>query len=158
MIERALVPPVDGRQSETALFVARGTRRLLRDLRFATVTELALPSGRRADIVALGEDGRLLIVEVKSSVADFRADSKWPDYRAHCDAFYFAISDAVPQEMIPEEAGLIFADSFGAAMIREAPAHPLPAATRKAMLLRFARAAADRLHALHDPMMRAEGL
>src|ERR1035437_1989838 len=77
-------PPVDGRQSETALFVARGTRRLLRALGFATVAELALPSGRRADIVGLAADGTIIIVEIKSSIADFRADSKWPDYRAHC--------------------------------------------------------------------------
>lgn len=155
---REPVPPTDGRQSETALFVARGTRRLLRDLRFATVTELPLPSGRRADIVALGEDGRILIVEIKSSVQDFRADLKWPDYRAHCDAFYFAICDTVPVELIPEDAGLIIADSFGAAILREPQTHPLAAATRKSMMLRFAHAAADRLHLLHDPMSRAQDL
>ena len=77
--------PQDGRQSDTALFVARGTRRLLRRLNFSTVTELPLLSGRRADIVALATDATILIVEVKSSVADFRADTKWRDYRAHCD-------------------------------------------------------------------------
>jgi hypothetical protein len=81
-------PPVDGRQSETAILVARGTRRLLRTLGFATLTELALPSGRRADIVGLAADGTIIIVEIKSSIADFRADSKWPDYRAHCDRLY----------------------------------------------------------------------
>lgn len=146
--------PVDGRQSEMALFVARGARRLLRALGYSTVTELALPSGRRADLVGLGADGSVLIVEIKSSVADFRVDAKWPDYRAHCDRLYFAIPDSVPAEIMPEDAGLILADAYGAAMLREAPEHRLAGATRRQMLLRYAQTAADRLHGLADPDAR----
>lgn len=142
---------VDGRQSDMALAIARGTRRLLRNLRFSTLMELPLASGRRADIVALASDGTILIVEIKSSLADFRADQKWPDYRAHCDRLYFAISDNLAPAIMPEDAGLIVADSFGAAMLREAPEHRLPGATRRAMLMRFAHAAAHRLHGLTDP-------
>jgi hypothetical protein len=142
---------VDGRQSEAALSIARGARRLLRALGFSTVTELALSDGRRADIVGVSGDGTILIVEVKSCVADFRADRKWRDYAAHCDKLYFAISDTTPAEIMPEEAGLILADRFGAAILREAERRPLPPATRRAMLLRFACAAADRLHRLADP-------
>ncbi len=143
--------PVDGRQSETALAVARGTARLLRAHGFCCVAELALPSGRRADLVALGGDGTILIVEIKSSIADFRADHKWMDYRAHCDRLFFATTVAVPCEIFPPDTGLIVADAFGAAILCEAPEHRLPAATRKGMLLRFARAAALRLQALADP-------
>jgi hypothetical protein len=143
--------PRDGRQSETALLIARGTRRLLRARKFATLTEMPLASGRRADIVALAQDSTLLIVEIKSSIADFRADSKWPDYRAHCDRLYFAISEEIPPEIMPADAGLIIADGFGAEILREAPDHRLAAATRRSMLLRFAHAAAHRLHALADP-------
>ena len=142
---------IDGRQSETALAIARGARRMLRALGFSSVTELALSDGRRADVVALGSDGAVLIVEIKSSLADFRADRKWRDYAAHCDRLYFAISDAVPLEIMPEEAGLILADRYGAAILREAPAYALAPATRRAMQLRFAIAAADRLHRLVDP-------
>ncbi len=142
---------IDGRQSETALAIARGARRMLRALGFSSVTELALSDGRRADVVALGADGVILIVEIKSSIADFRADRKWRDYAAHCDRLYFAISDAVPPEIMPPEAGLILADRYGAAILREAPAHALAPATRRAVLLRFASAAADRLHRLVDP-------
>ncbi len=80
--------PVDGRQSETALRVARGTARLLHAHGFCVVSELPLPSGRRADLVALNAGGEIWIVEIKSSVADFRADQKWPDYRAHCDRLF----------------------------------------------------------------------
>ena len=145
------VAPIDGRQSETALFVARGTRRYLRALGFASVTEMSLRSGRRADLVALGGDGSLLIVEIKSSIADFRADQKWRDYRMHCDRLYFAIPAAVPLDIMPEDAGLIVADAYGAALIREAPEHRLLPATRRMVTLRFAQLAALRLHALSDP-------
>jgi len=141
----------DGRQSETALVVARGTRRLLRRLNFSTVTELPLLTGRRADIVALAMDATIFIVEIKSSVADFRADTKWADYRAHCDRLYFAILETVPIEIMPGDAGLILADAYGAEILRQAPEHRIAAATRRAVLMRFAHAAALRLHRLSDP-------
>jgi hypothetical protein len=149
--------PQDGRQSETALLVVRGTRRLLRNLKFSSLTELPLASGRRADIVALAHDATVVIVEVKSSIADFRADQKWPDYRAHCDRLYFAIPASVPIEIMPQDAGLIVADGFGAEILREAPEHRLAAATRRALLMRFAHAAAHRLHGLTDPEILAFG-
>jgi hypothetical protein len=142
---------VDGRQSETALFIARGLRRMLRAYGYSTLTELPLLDGRRADVVALRGDGAILIVEIKSSIADFRADNKWRDYLGHCDKLYFAICDTIPPEMMPLEAGLIVADAYGAAIVREAPEQKLAPATRRAVLLRFAQAAADRLHRLADP-------
>jgi hypothetical protein len=143
--------PVDGRQSETALAVARGTARLLHAHGFCVVSELPLPSGRRADLVALHGNGQIWIVEIKSSIADFRADQKWPDYRLHCDRLFFATSLEVPCEIFPADTGLIVADAFGAEFKCEAPEHKLPAATRKSMLLLFARAAAMRLQSLGDP-------
>jgi hypothetical protein len=146
-----LILPEDGRQSDTARMVARGTRRLLRDLGLTSVTEVPLASGRRADLVGLSENGMLFIVEIKSSIEDFRTDRKWPEYRTHCDRLYFAIPATVPVEIMPEEAGLILADGFGAAILREAPEHRLAAATRKAMLVRLARIASERLHRLADP-------
>ncbi|HVV48069.1 MAG TPA: MmcB family DNA repair protein [Polyangia bacterium] len=143
--------PVDGRQSETALAIARGTARLLHAHGFSVVSELPLPSGRRADLVALDGAGTVWIVEITSSIADFRADQKWPDYRAHCDRLFFATSLDVPCEIFPPDCGLIVADAFGAEFKCEAPEHKLPAATRKAMMLLFARAAALRLQSLIDP-------
>jgi hypothetical protein len=147
----ALIVPVDGRQSETALEIARGTRRLLRAAGWASVTELVLPSGRRADIVALAPDSSLTIVEIKSSLADFRADRKWQDYRLHCDRLFFAVGPETPLSVLPPDTGLIVADAFGAEIVRDAHLHRLAGATRRAMLVRFATAAADRLHALADP-------
>lgn len=143
--------PVDGRQSETALQVARGTARLLHAHGFCVVSELSLPSGRRADLVALDSGGAIWIVEIKSSVADFRADQKWQDYRLHCDRLFFATSQEVPGDIFPPDAGLIVADHFGAQVLCEAPEHKLAAATRKSMMLLFARAAALRLQSLVDP-------
>lgn len=150
-VNKPLLVPIDGRQSETALAVARGTARLLHAHGFTVVSELPLPSGRRADLVALDSGGTIWIVEIKSSVADFRADQKWQDYRAHCDRLFFATAQDVPCEIFPPDAGLIVADHFGAAFHCEAPEHRLAAATRKAMLLLFARAAARRLQSLVDP-------
>jgi hypothetical protein len=148
---KPLEMPIDGRQSETALAVARGTARLLHAHGYSVVSELSLPSGRRADLVALDASGEIWIVEIKSSVADFRADQKWQDYRAHCDRLFFATSTEVPCDIFPPDTGLIVADSFGAQMICEAPEHRLAAATRKSMMLIFARAAALRLQSLVDP-------
>jgi hypothetical protein len=143
--------PPDGRQSATALAVARGTTRLLHALGFSVVSELSLPSGRRADLAALGPAGEIWIVEIKSSIADFRADQKWMDYRLHCDRLFFATTLAVPCGIFPQDAGLIVADAFGAAITCEAPEHRPHAATRKSLLLAFARTAALRLAALGDP-------
>src|SRR5215471_19572109 len=151
MSSLAAALPIDGRQSPTALKVARGTTRLLHSLGFSVVGELPLASGRRADLVALGVGGEIWIVEIKSSVADLRADHKWIDYRLHCDRLFFATTLEVPCEIFPPDAGLIVADAFGASIVCEAPEHRLHAATRRSVLLSFARAAALRLSALADP-------
>ena len=143
--------PFDGRQSATALSVARGTTRLLHQFGFAAVSELSLPSGRRADLVALNSAGDIWIVEIKSSIDDFRADQKWMDYRLHCDRLFFATTVEVPCEIFPKDTGLIVADAFGAHVVCEAPEHRLHASTRKSMMLAFARCAAMRLQALADP-------
>jgi hypothetical protein len=142
---------IDGRQSPTALSVARGTCRLLRSLGFACVSEMPLASGRRADLVALGGGGDIWIIEIKSSIADFRADRKWIDYRLHCDRLFFATTVEVPCEIFPKDTGLIVADAFGASILCEAPEHRLAGPTRRSMLTRFAHTAALRLQSLVDP-------
>jgi hypothetical protein len=154
----ALVIPRDGRQSDQALAIQRGVGRLFRARGHAILTELVLATGRRADVIALGPGGELTIIEIKSSVADFRADGKWPDYAPYCDRLYFASHDGVPRDIFPDAAGFILADAYGAEILREAPAAPLAAARRKAMMLRFAQAAAHRLHGLHDPDAGFQGI
>ena len=144
-------PKADGRQSETARAVQRGVLRHLAARGLVGVCEFSLASGRRADILAVDGRGEVSIVEIKSSVADFRSDGKWPEYRAFCDRLLFAVPLDFPHDILPEDTGLLVADAFGAEMLRAAPVHPLPAATRKALTLRFAHTAASRLAALYDP-------
>ncbi|MCC6949180.1 MAG: MmcB family DNA repair protein [Bradyrhizobiaceae bacterium] len=136
---------------EIAPAIRRGTLRLLHALGYAAVAELPLGSGRRADLVALGAGAEIWIVEIKSCVADFRADRKWQEYRQHCDRLLFAVAPEFPAAMLPEDAGLVIADAHGGALVREAPLHAIPPARRKAMLVRFGRAAAVRLAQTHDP-------
>jgi hypothetical protein len=143
--------PVDGRQSERALAIRRGVCRRLRAEGLALIPEVTLRSGRRADLVGLAVDGAITIIEIKSSVEDFRADGKWQDYCLSCDHFYFATGPHVPPEIFPLDAGLIVADPYGAEVLRPASCERLPAATRKEMLIRIARAGATRLHDLEDP-------
>ena len=142
----------DGRQSDTALLIQRGVGRLLRAAGFAVLPEFTLASGRRADIIGLNDGGEIWIVEIKSSPEDFRSDQKWPEYREYCDRLFFAIPASMEPEMMPNEAGLIIADSWGADIVRQPDAASLHAARRKAVTLAFARAAALRLHDLYDPL------
>ena len=143
---------LDGRQSQTALMVQRGVCRLLREAGFATLAEFTLASGRRADIIALDGAGLVWIVEIKSSLEDFRADGKWHEYRDYCDRLFFAIPQSMEQAIVPTETGLIVADSWGADILRHPDETPLHASRRQAVTLAFAPAAALRLHGLYDPM------
>lgn len=147
----AITPPEDGRQSEAADEIARGLTRILRAHRLVALREVTLPNARRADIVGLSDKGGLWILEIKSSVADFRADNKWQEYQEFCDRFFFAVAPDFPVEILPADTGLVLADRFGGEIVRPAAEVPLPAARRKALTLRFARMAAERLTRLHDP-------
>ena len=129
---------------ETTAAVTRGAARLLTALGYAPLAEVTLPNGRRADLMALGRRGEIFIVEVKSGLEDFRTDQKWREYRAYCDAFAFAVAPEFPREMLPSEPGLIVADGFGGAMLREVAVAPLAGARRKALTLAFGRLAALR--------------
>jgi hypothetical protein len=142
--------PQPGREA-AASAVRRGAARLLADLGFAVLHELDLPSGRRADLFGLGRDGELVVVEVKSCAADFRADDKWADYRQFSDRLFFAVDERFPHEILPEDVGLIISDAFGGAVVRAAPVHRLAPARRKAMTLRAARAAAFRIERVPAP-------
>jgi hypothetical protein len=134
-----------------AHLLARGTCRALAQLGYASLIEVPLANGGRADIVALGRSGDLIIIEIKTSVADFRGDRKWVRYRDFADRLYFAVPDGFPALLIPEECGLIVADGFGAAILRDGVKTPLPPARRRAFTLRFARIAAHRLRRVVDP-------
>jgi len=123
---------------------------------WAPLAEMPLPSGRRADIMALQPDGSFVIVEVKSGLRDFTADLKWPEYRDFCDRLYFAVDTGFPHHLLPDDTGLLVVADRDTAVLREAPDHRLAPARRRALLHRFARVAALRAAALADPAAAAE--
>lgn len=130
--------------------ICRGSLRLLSQLGYFGVTEMTLANNRRADIAAIGPGGDIWMIEIKSSISDFKSDMKWRDYMDFCDRLSFAVAEDFPQDLIPPQAGLIVADAFYGAVIREAPEARLVPARRKAVTLRFARLAAARLTAIVD--------
>ncbi len=137
--------------------VARGVTRLLLRHDMIAMGEVPLDGGRRADLMALDARGRIVIVEIKVARADLLGDAKWTDYLDHCDRFFWALPagfDASPldrADFLPERAGLIVADRYDAAIVREAAAVSLPAHVRKRCTLAFARRAGRRLIGTLDP-------
>jgi hypothetical protein len=143
--------PEDITFPQRALAVRRAAARFCLLMGWAPIHEVALPNGRRADILALRPDGGIVCIEVKSGARDFLTDQKWPEYRDYCDALYFAVDADFPLDLLPAEAGLIVAAEVSAELLREAPGHPLPPARRRSLLTRFALLAATRLTLLEDP-------
>ena len=137
------IPPPDTR--ETTALLTRGVCRLFQNLGFGTLTEFKLSNGRRVDMMAIDRNGEFVIVEVKSTVADYRADRKWHEYLPFCERFYFAVPRGFPVDMVPPDCGLIVADSFDAAVRRESLSQKLNANRKRRQLIRFALAASDRL-------------
>jgi len=135
----------------SAALLSRGVCRTLAQRGYVSLLEFPLANGRRADVIALGRAGELVIVEIKTSIADFRADRKWDTYRDFSDRLYFAVPEDFPRPLIPDECGLIVADSFGAAVLRDGAATRIEASRRRAVTQRFARVAAARLRRLLDP-------
>lgn len=138
--------------------VRRGVCRWLMRAGVTPLVEARLDCGRRADVLGVDARGRLTLVEIKVSAADLRGDRKWPEYLARCDRFFWA----VPQDLCglvmgddfgPESTGVLVADRYDAAVLREAPWQTLAAARRRVETLRFARAAAARLALAADPEM-----
>ena len=145
------LPPV-------ATEVARGVTRLFCRQDLFAICEMPLPNGRRADMMAIDGKGGLTIVEIKVAKADLVGDCKWPDYLDYCDRFYWAVPPHLAaicdgERFLPDAAGLIVADRYDAAVVRDAAVRPLAPARRKAELLRFARRAARRLSAQIDPTL-----
>ena len=131
--------------------LSRGVARAFHEFGYASLTEFTLRSGRRVDVIAVDPGGTIAIVEIKSSVEDFRADRKWHEYLDFCDQFFFAVPAEFPHGILPEDCGLLVADAYGAEVLREAPLYKLNAARRRAQILRFAQAAAQRLARFTDP-------
>lgn len=131
--------------------VARGVCRYLAGLGCATLTEFRVGKGRRVDVVGLDRASRFVVVEIKTSEADYRTDGKWHEYLPFADQFFFAVPEGFPHHILPPDQGLMVADAYGAAVLRDAAHTPMNGARRRAQLLRFARTAGVRLHRAWDP-------
>ena len=150
----------NGSARRTAPLVSRAVRRasarLCATMGWSALHEVTIPNGRRCDLLALRPDGGFVCIEVKSGVRDFLCDDKWPEYRAYCDALFFAVDEEFPLALIPDAVGLIVAcvaSPGEPAIVRQAPDHPLAPSRRRSLLMQFAVLAADRLAALEDPAL-----
>ena len=141
--------------TSTAAEVARGVSKLLIQEGYSPILEFTLPNGRRLDVAAIGPGGEMLGVEIKVALADLRGDGKWPEYLDYCDLFYFAIPPDFPHEHVPAETGLIVADRYGGAIIKQAEAQSLHASRRKSVTVSFAKVAAERLSALLETIAQS---
>ena len=146
----------------TAADVARGVCRLFAQQGLVAIPEVTLPNGRRTDLTAIDARGQITIVEIKVSRADLHGDGKWPDYCDWCDRFYWALAAGLDPAILetegyrPESSGLIVADRYGAAVVREAARCTLAPARRKAELLRIGRLAMRRSMIMADPELAAQ--
>lgn len=150
-----LLPPIAIDESAAghpgAVGIARGVSRLLDSMGCRVLAEFRLGNGRRVDMVGLDRRGGFIVIEIKSSLADYRSDGKWPEYLPYCDAFYFAVGADFPLTVLPADVGVIVADAYQGAVLRPSPTTTIKPARRKALTLRFARTAAMRLQGLLDP-------
>lgn len=131
--------------------LARGVARLLGSMNHAVLTEFVPARGLRVDLIGLGPKGEVWIVECKSCRADFMTDRKWQGYLEWCDRYFWAVDEAFPLDLLPEETGLIMADAYGAEILRMAPETRLAGARRTRLMRDVARVATQRLQALQDP-------
>ena len=139
------------RLDKCAAHILRGVQRVLRAHAFTSISEVPLANARRADVMAINAQGQIWIVEIKSSIADFRSDQKWPEYLDFCDRYFFAVAPEFPSEILPADAGLILADAYGGEIIRKPEPQLMTAARRKSLILSFAMMSARRLHTIADP-------
>ena len=138
--------------------VVRGTTRLFARAQLFVISEVPLPNGRRADLMGIDNKGRIVIAEIKVQRSDLMGDAKWRDYLDYCDLFYWAVTPELAPicdgaDFLPDIAGLVVADRYDAAVVREASERKLAPARRKAETLRFARRAGRRLAAEVDPCL-----
>ena len=133
--------------------LARGVCRHLLTHNFTSLEEFTPERGTRVDVMAIGPKGEIWVIECKSGREDFRSDHKWRGYLEWCDRFFWAVDDMFPLELLPEDTGLIIADSYGTEVVRMGPEAKLAGARRKKITLKFARDVALRHHRMRDPLI-----
>jgi hypothetical protein len=101
----------------------------------------------RADLLAVNMRGEVVIVEVKSSYADFKHDKKWYGYVDFCNRLFFAVSEetyAKVFDLIPKGIGIIIVDQYGKAAVKQkATSSVIDEETRLNLVIRLAFRNAD---------------
>lgn len=112
----------------------------------------------RADVVALHMGGGLDVVEVKSSVADFRSDKKMGEYAKYCDKLYLACTSEVYakiKDKVLPGIGVIIVGSNYCYVKKKARTNKLDDKTRLNLMARIAYRSADAT--LHDRKSKTAG-
>ena len=107
--------------------------------------EFKLRVKRRVDLVTLNDEGLITIIEIKSSVSDFRSDKKWNEYIEWADQFYFGVGHNFPIEILPKEHGIITTDGFDTYKVQPSPVQKLNGARRNTLVRRLAKASMRRI-------------
>lgn len=131
----------------TADRITTAVARLFMERGAACIREFTVRTGRRADLMILGDKREITIIEVKSSRQDFMSDQKWPEYIDWADRFYFAVAEDFPRNILPgsDQCGIIITDGFDCHIIQEAPVTRLAGARRTHLVTRLAHKAMRRL-------------
>ena len=131
--------------------IARGVCRHLKHYDFACIEEFVPIKGARVDIIAVGPKGEIWIIECKSSPTDYLQDQKWEKYLPFCDRYFWAVPQNFPTNILPENDGLILADSYDAEIVRFGQKRKITPQKRKTIITKVARNASDRLRLVLDP-------
>ncbi len=117
-------------------------------MRWAVHYEVGLvKKGRlRADVVAMTMGAYFVIVEVKSSVADFRSDRKASSYLKYSNQTYFAMTAKVYSKVkdeIPKDFGVFVVSESSCKVVKKAMRRELDIETRLNLATRMAYRSAD---------------
>ena len=107
--------------------------------------EFKLRVKRRVDLITLNDEGLITIIEIKSSVSDFRSDKKWNEYIDWADQFYFGVAQNFPIDILPKEHGIITTDGFDTYEARKSPVKKLNGSRRNTLVRKLARASMRRV-------------
>jgi hypothetical protein len=142
-------------RTETAEALKKASAMMFFKYGFSLTFELGiLPWGRRrADVIGCKIKGDLVLIEVKSSVADFRSDDKWTEYLPFADRVYLAFTKEVAKKIynnhelkarIPKRVGiLVLGDDGYMKTAKPAKRVTVEAETRISILARLAWRAGD---------------
>lgn len=117
---------------------------------------LRLPGGR-CDVLGVNYSGDIVIVEIKSGLADYRADKKWRNYKPYANRLYVAFPPGVnvPQDLKDDpDTGILMPGSSGRLrVVKRSKWHPVNGKLKKVTVLGLVYRAADRTRLTHRQVL-----